>query len=78
MNNQEKSKITIDLAGVGAMIRQARSDKGMTQQQLAEKCGLTKAMINKIETEAGSAKISAIRNIIENGLGGQMELSIQV
>jgi len=78
MEDQEKNKVTIDLAGIGAMIQQARSAQGMSQEQLAAKCGVTNAMINKIETEAGNAKIAAIRNVIENGLGGRMELSIQV
>ncbi|HEY4325175.1 MAG TPA: helix-turn-helix transcriptional regulator [Mucilaginibacter sp.] len=73
MNTQQ-----MELSNIGAIIRQARLDKGMTEEELAAKSGTTKTMINKIETKAGSVKISAIRNIIENGLGGRMELAVQV
>ncbi|MES2375425.1 MAG: helix-turn-helix transcriptional regulator [Bacteroidota bacterium] len=60
------------------MIRQARLDKGMSQQDLADKCATTKSMINKIESEPANAKIEVLRRVIEKGLGGRMELSVKL
>ena len=77
MKTSKKDTVIIDLSKIGAIILQARLDKGMTQEQLASKSGTTKAMINKIEMEAGKVKISVIRNVIENGLGGRMQLTVQ-
>ena len=34
---------------IGALIQQARFERGMTQEQLAEKVGTTKSYISKIE-----------------------------
>jgi ribosome-binding protein aMBF1 (putative translation factor) len=67
-----------ELFKIGVMVCQAREDQGMTEQQLADKCGTTKAQVNKIEYEAENVKISALRNIIEKGLGGRLELSFQL
>jgi transcriptional regulator with XRE-family HTH domain len=76
--NTKKDLITVEPFDIGAMIRQARLDKGMTLEELAKKCGTTKVMINQIETEAVNIKIATIRNVIENGLDGRMELVIQL
>lgn len=66
-----------ELFKIGVMIHQARLDRGMSQKQLAVKCGTTKALINKIEMEAENSTLSDLRNVIENGLNGQFHLSVQ-
>jgi transcriptional regulator with XRE-family HTH domain len=78
MNKQKNDAVNIELSALRGMIRLARLSKGLSQEQLAEKCGTTKAVINKIETAAENAKIDLLRNIIENGLGGRMEISVLV
>ena len=40
---------------IGAMIHSARLEKGMTQEQLAEKTGTTKSYISKIENNVKEA-----------------------
>ena len=62
---------------IGAMLHQARIDKGMTQQELADKVGTTKSYISKIENNLKEVKISTLKRIIENGLGGKLELSVK-
>lgn len=71
MKTSEKDGVIIDISGIGAIILQARLDKGMTQEQLASKTGITKAINNKIETAPDKVKISVIKNVMENGLGGR-------
>lgn len=62
---------------IGAMLKEARLSKGMTQEELAEKCGTTKAYISKVENNLKDVRISTLRNIVENGLNGHLQLSVQ-
>jgi HTH-type transcriptional regulator / antitoxin HipB len=62
---------------LGALIHEARIAKGLTQTQLADKCGTTKAYISKVENDVKGIRVSTLRKIIEEGLGGQLELLIK-
>ena len=61
---------------LGAMIHEARLEKGLTQEQLAEKCGTNKAYISKVENDIKDVRISTLQKIIEVGLGGRLNLSV--
>ena len=63
---------------IGALIHEARLEKGLTQEELAVKVGTTKSYISKIENNIKEARISTLMKIVELGLGGQLELSIKL
>lgn len=63
---------------LGLLIQQARIEKGLTQEQLAEKCGTNKGYISKIENNVKEVRISTLQKIVEIGLGGHLELSIKL
>ncbi len=63
---------------LGVMIQQLRKDSGMTQEQLAEKCGTTKTYISRIENNASDIRLSTLMRIISEGFGGQLRLSVDV
>lgn len=63
---------------IGALIHEARLEKGLTQEALAEKCGTTKSYISKIENNIKEVRISTLQKIIEIGFGGQLQLSIKL
>jgi ribosome-binding protein aMBF1 (putative translation factor) len=63
---------------IGALILEARLEKGMTQEQLAVKTGTTKSYISKIENNIKEVRLSTLKKIIELGLGGNLELSIKL
>jgi ribosome-binding protein aMBF1 (putative translation factor) len=63
---------------LGALIHEARLEKGMTQEQLAEKCGTTKSYISRIENNIKEVRISTLQKIVELGFGGQLQLSIKL
>jgi len=63
---------------LGFLIQQARLEKGMTQEELAQKCGTNKSYISKIENNIKEVRISTLQKIVELGLGGQLELSIKL
>lgn len=63
---------------IGAMIHDARIQKGLTQGELAEKVGTTKSYISKIENNVKEVRFSTLQKIVELGLGGHLELSIKI
>ncbi|HNE93202.1 MAG TPA: helix-turn-helix transcriptional regulator [Chitinophagaceae bacterium] len=63
---------------LGFLLQQARLEKGMTQEELAEKCGTNKGYISKIENNIKEVRISTLQKIVELGLGGHLELSIKL
>jgi len=63
---------------LGTLIYEARLEKGLTQEELAEKCGTNKAYISRIENDIKEVRISTLQKIVEVGLGGQLNLSIKL
>ena len=63
---------------IGVLIHEARLEKGLTQEELAEKVGTTKSYISKIENNIKEVRISTLQRIVELGLDGHLELSIKL
>jgi len=62
---------------VGAMIQEARLERGLTQEALARKVGTTKSYISKIENNLKEVRLSTLQRIIEMGLGGELQLTVK-
>lgn len=63
---------------IGAMLQQARLEKGLTQEELAHKVGTTKSYISKIENNIKEVRISTLQKIVELGFEGHLDLSIKL
>lgn len=63
---------------LGVVIQELRKEKGLTQTQLAEKCGTTKTYISRIENDASDIRLSTLMRIIQVGLGGHLKISIDM
>ena len=63
---------------IGALIHEARINKGLTQDELAKKVGTTKSYISKIENNIKEVRLSTLQKIVQLGLGGKLELSIKL
>lgn len=74
---REEYEVGYENFKIGVMLQQARLEKGMTQEELAEKVGTTKSYISKIENNIKEARISTLRKIVELGFGGHLDLSIR-
>lgn len=62
---------------IGLLIRQTRHDLGLTQEELANKCGTTKHYISRVENNKTGIELATLKKIIEGGLGRRMKISIQ-
>lgn len=61
---------------LGVMIQELRKEQGLTQEQLAQKCGTTKTYISRIENNASDIRLSTLMRIVREGLGGNLKLSV--
>jgi DNA-binding XRE family transcriptional regulator len=63
---------------LGIMLEEARTKLGMTQEQLADKCGTNKSYISRIENNASDIRLSTLMKIIQTGLGGHLKLTLKL
>ncbi len=62
----------------GVLLEEARLRLGMTQAELAEKCGTNKSYISRIENNASDIRLSTLMKIIQTGFGGHLKLTLQL
>ncbi len=60
---------------LGIMLQELRKEHGMTQEQLAQKCGTTKTYISRIENNASDIRLSTLMRIIREGFGRHLTFS---
>jgi len=63
---------------LGVMIQELRKQNGLTQSQLAEKCGTTKNYISRIENNASDIRLSTLMRIISVGFGGHLRMNVEI
>lgn len=61
---------------LGAMLKEARKEANLTQEELAEKTGTKKSYISRIERGSSDIQISTFHRLIEIGLGKRLNISI--
>jgi HTH-type transcriptional regulator/antitoxin HipB len=75
---REKYEEGFEAFKLGVMLQELRKEQGMTQEQLAEKCGTTKTYISRIENNASDIRLSTLMRIIREGLGGHLKLHVDM
>lgn len=63
---------------LGVLLEEARHKLGLTQEELAKKCGTNKSYISRIENNSSDIRLSTLMKIIQTGFGGQLKLTIQI
>ena len=63
---------------ISLLIQEARKQQNLTQEELALKCGTTKNYISRIENNASDIRLSTLKRIIREGLGGHLILSLEL
>ncbi|MBP7507996.1 MAG: helix-turn-helix transcriptional regulator [Prolixibacteraceae bacterium] len=62
---------------IGVMLQELRKEHGMTQEQLAQKCGTTKTYISRIENDSSDIRLTTIMRIIRQGFGMKLKLTVE-
>ena len=61
---------------IGEIIRKARKEAQMTQEELANKTGTKKSFISRIENGRSDIQLSTLYRLVEIGFGKKVDLSI--
>ena len=61
---------------LGVMLKEARKEANLTQEELAEKTGTKKSYISRIERGLSDIQFSTYYKLIEIGLGKHLNISI--
>lgn len=61
---------------ISEMLKEARKDANLTQEQLAKKIGTKKSYISRLENGKCEIQLSTLYKIFAQGLGRQIRLSI--
>jgi ribosome-binding protein aMBF1 (putative translation factor) len=74
----ERAKFDADSLAfrLGIMLKEARLEANLTQEELAEKTGTKKSYISRIERGLSDIQISTYYKLIELGLGKHLNISI--
>ncbi len=75
---REQFEDEYDAFKLGVLIQQAREQKGLTQEQLADLAGTNKSYISRLERNLKDIRFSTLQRIINEGLGGHLEISIRL
>ncbi|MGM0579588.1 MAG: helix-turn-helix domain-containing protein [Bacteroidota bacterium] len=63
---------------IGLLLKKAREDKHLTQEQLAELVDKKRTYISRIENNGSNLTLKTLFDIVEKGLGGKVNISIEV
>ena len=61
---------------ISEMLKEARKDAHITQEQLADKIGTKKSYISRLENGKVDIQLSTLFKIFETGLGRKIQLTI--
>jgi len=75
---REKWEQEFEVFRLGVLLEEARLKIGLTQEELAQKCGTNKSYISRIENNASDIRLSTLLKIIQKGFGGHLKLTLQL
>jgi transcriptional regulator with XRE-family HTH domain len=68
----------LSLFKIGLLLRKAREDKNLTQEQLGELVDKKRTYISRVENNGSNLTLKTLYEIVEKGLGGKVKISIEV
>ena len=63
---------------IGLLLRQAREKQNLTQEQLAAIVEKKRPFISRIENDGSNITLKTLFEIVEKGLGGKVNISIEL
>lgn len=77
-NRRDKLDIDFKSLKIGLMLREARQEKKMTQNELGLIIDKKRSYISRIENDAGNVTLKTLYEIVEKGLGGKIKIQIEL
>ena len=62
---------------LGLLLRKAREDKKITQEQLAQRVDKKRPYISRVENDGSNMTLKTLYHIVEKGLGGKLKIIIE-
>lgn len=63
---------------IGVLLRKAREDKHLTQSELADLVDRKREYISRIENNGSNLTLKTLFDIVEKGLGGKVNISMEL
>lgn len=63
---------------IGLLLKKAREQKHLTQDQLAELVDKKRTYISRVENNGSNLTLKTLFDIVEKGLGGKVKISIEL
>ncbi len=63
---------------IGLLLRNAREEKNLTQEQLGVLVDKKRTYISRVENNGSNLTLKTLFDIVEKGLGGKVNISIEV
>ena len=63
---------------IGLLLKKAREEKHLTQEQLGEIVDKKRTYISRIENNGSNLTLKTLFDIVEKGLGGKVNISIDI
>ncbi len=63
---------------IGLLLRKAREEKKLTQEELGELVHKKRTYISRVENNGSNLTLKTLFDIVEKGLGGKVNISIEL
>ena len=63
---------------IGLLLRNAREEKNLTQEQLGDLIDKKRTYISRVENNGSNLTLKTLFDIVEKGLGGKVNISIEI
>ncbi len=63
---------------IGLLLKKARESQNMTQEELGKKVDKNRTYISRVENNGSNITLSTLFDIVEKGLGGKVNISIEI
>ena len=68
----------IEAFKIGLLIRHARESKKMTQEELGKVISKKRSYISRVENDGSNMNLKTLYDIVEKGLGGKVNIAIEI
>ena len=73
---RDKLECELEALRIGFKIRSAREQQALTQEELARRVNKKRSFISKVENDGENITLKTLFEIVERGLGGKLNISV--